>query len=165
VRFLASLASLAMLTVALMTGCTQAPPASAPVDQTAIGAAVDSVTANFFTAVAAKDSNAVTTFYADDAHFLPANMARVDGHDAIRAAWAGFLTMPGLHLTGTSNTKVISEAGDMVIDLGTYAMKWQDAKGKEMTDTGKYVTTYKKVNGEWKIVVDTFNSDIPVPGM
>jgi uncharacterized protein (TIGR02246 family) len=165
VRSLASLASLVMLAAALMTGCNQAPPASAPVDQAAIGAAVDSVTTSFFNAFAARDTDAVAAFYTDDAHLLPANMARADGRDAIRAGWAGFMSTPGVQLTGASNGKVVSEAGDLVVDLGTYSMKWQDAKGKEMVDTGKYVTVYKKTNGAWKIVVDTFNSDMPIPGM
>ena len=161
----ASLRSLATVSLLLFAGCTQAPPAPPAVDQAALGAAVDSVTTAFFTAVAAKDSNAVASFYADDAHLLPANAPRADGREAIRSSWASFLATPGLQLTGASNTKVVSEAGDLVIDVGTYSMRWLDAKGKEMGDTGKFVTTYKKMNGEWKIVVDTWNSDIPLSGM
>jgi ketosteroid isomerase-like protein len=53
----------------------------------------------------------------------------------------------------------------MVVELGSYVMKYQDPSGKSQTDNGKYATVYKMVNGEWKIVVDTFNSDIPIPGM
>ncbi len=32
-------------------------------------------------------------------------------------------------------------------------------------DAGKYVTVFRMVNGEWKIVVDTYTSDLPIPGM
>lgn len=71
--------------------------------------------------------------------------------------------MPGFDLRPVSNTKIISEAGDLVVDLGTYEFSGTDPKGKPMHDTGKYVTAIKKVNGEWKIVVDTFNSDTPMP--
>ena len=153
-----------ILLAALMSGCTSAPPATPPVDQAAIGAAIDAITPAFFAAVAARDSNGVANMYSDDAHLLVPNMPRADGKEAIRQAWIGFMATPGMELTGASNTKLISEAGDMVVELGTYVFKFQDKTGMAQTDNGKYVTVYKKVNGEWKIVVDTFNSDMPIPG-
>ena len=163
-RSSASAWSVPFVLAALMTGCTQAPPATPPVDQAAIGAAIDAITPAFFAAIAARDSTTLGNMYADDAHLLAPNMARVDGKDAIRHAWVDFMATPGMELVGTSNTKMISEAGDMVVELGTYVFKFQDKSGKAQADNGKYVTVYKKVNGEWKIVVDTFNSDMPIPG-
>ena len=157
--------SLPILFAALMGGCTSAPPATPAVDQAAIGAAIDVITPAFFAAVAARDTNALANMYAEDAHLLAPNMPRADGRDAIRQSWAGFMAIPGVELTGTANTKLISEAGDMVVELGTYVSKWQGAGGRVEADNGKYVTVYKKVNGEWKIVVDTYNSDVPIPGM
>ena len=91
-------------------------------------------------------------------------MPRADGHDAIRATWVAFLRTPGLDLHITSGTPIITQAGDMIIDVGAYDMKFTDAKGKPMEDVGKYVTIFKKVDGAWKIVVDTFNSDKAPPG-
>jgi len=157
--------SLPILLVALMGGCTSPPPATPAVDQAAIGAAIDAITPAFTAALAARDTNALANMYADDAHLLAPNAPRADGRDAIRQAWVGFMSIPGMELAPMANTKIISEAGDMVVELGSYVFKFQDPSGKPQTDNGKYVTVYKKVNGEWKIVVDTFNSDIPVPGM
>ena len=155
-----------ILCIALMSGCTAAPPATTPaVDQAAIAAAVDAITPAFAAAVAARDTNAIGAMYADDAHMMAPNMPRVDGRDAIRSAWAGFMSMPGMELVPTANTKIVSEAGDMVVELGTYVFRGTDPAGKPMADNGKYVTVYKRVNGEWKIVVDTYNSDLPVPGI
>jgi ketosteroid isomerase-like protein len=157
--------SLPILLAALVSGCTSAPPAPPAVDQAAIGVAIDGITPAFTAAIAARDTNAIVNMYADDAHFLAPNAPRADGKDAIRQAWVGFLSTPGMELTPISNTKMISEAGDMVVELGSYVFKWQDPSGKTMSDAGKYATVYKLVNGEWKIVVDTFNSDMPIPGM
>ncbi len=155
---------LGILLTAAVGGCAGTPPPPPAVDQTAIGAAIDSITTAFFGAVTARETTLVVNFYADDAHLLPANAARADGKDAIRQVWVGFLSTPGLQMTVTPNTKLVSEAGDMVVDLGSYVMNWQDAKGQPTSETGKYVTVFKKVNGEWKIVVDTYNSDMPAPG-
>jgi uncharacterized protein (TIGR02246 family) len=135
------------------------------VDQTAIGAKVDSVNAAYAAAIAQRDTNAAVGLYADDAHMMPANMPRADGKDAIRKVWVGLLSMPGLDLKITSNSKIVSEAGDMAIDLGTYTFAAKDPKGKPMTDHGKYVTVLKNVNGQWKILIDTWNSDVMPPGM
>jgi ketosteroid isomerase-like protein len=68
-------------------------------------------------------------------------------------------------LSTTSTAKMIAEAGDMAVDVGTYTFNGTDPKGKPMTDNGKYTTVFKKVNGEWKIAVDMFSSNVPVPGM
>ena len=161
--------SLPILLIASMGGCTGAPPATPAADQAAdqaaITDAVDAITPAFAAAVAAKDTNAIGAMYADDAHMLAPNMPRVDGKDAIRHSWAEFMSTPGVELVPEANTRIVSEAGDMVVELGTYLFKGQDAGGKPMIDHGKYVTVYRKVGGEWKIAVDTYNSDIPLPRM
>ena len=141
------------LVVGVMSGCAGAPAQRPAVDQAAIGVAIDALTPAFTAALAARDTNALVNMYSDDAHVLAPNMPRADGKEAIHKAWAGFLSTPGMELTPTANTKVISEAGDMVVELGSYVFKWKDAKGKTQTDNGKYATIYKMVNGEWKIVV------------
>jgi ketosteroid isomerase-like protein len=155
-----------LLSIALAAGCTgtrqQAPPA---VDTAAITAQVDSINQGFAAAMNAKDSTATANFYADDARLMPAGMARIDGKDGIRSALAGFQATPGFTFTLTSTEKMVSEAGDLVVDVGTYRLAWTGAKGKPAEDVGKYVTVFKKVNGEWKMVVDTFNSDKPMSGM
>jgi ketosteroid isomerase-like protein len=34
-------------------------------------------------------------------------------------------------------------------------------KGKRIEDSGKFVVAWKKVNGEWKVAYDIYNSDKP----
>ena len=156
--------TLSVLLAVLIGACTSQPKTPA-VDTAAISAALDSLNTAFVAAVAARDTSAVASFYASDAQLLPPGMPRVDGQDAIRTSWAGFLRTPGLEFHITSVNPIITEAGDMVIDVGSYTMKSTDAKGKPMEDVGKYVTVLKKADGGWKIAVDTFNSDTPIPGM
>lgn len=155
----------ALLVVPIVIGACQ-PAAQAPaVDTAGITAAIDSVGKAMSAAVAARDTDAVAALYADDAWVLPANEPRADGKEAIRKEWIGFLSIPGLEMTITSTGMKIADAGDQVVEAGTYQMKFLGAKSKPMTDTGKFVTVYRKVDGRWKIVVDTWNSDMPMPGM
>jgi uncharacterized protein (TIGR02246 family) len=156
---------LPLLVLAVVAGCERESSTSDKADVAAIEAKVDSLSKAYMAAVAARDTDAVANQYADDARFLPANSPRADGKPAIRQQVVGLLSMPGLEMTGASTQRLVSEDGDMVVDVGTYHIKWAGPKGKPIEDSGKTVTVLKKVNGEWKIVVDTFNSDTPMPGM
>lgn len=155
-----------MLPLTLMVvaaSCAQQ-EAKPTVDTAAIGASIDSLNQGFNAAVAARDTDAVVSIYSDDARVMPAHMPEAVGKDAIRRAWAGLLSFPGLELSITDNGRIIAEAGDQVVEHGAYRMKFQGPNGQPVEDVGKYVAVFKKVEGAWKIVVDTWNSDMPVPG-
>jgi ketosteroid isomerase-like protein len=156
---------LALLAVVVLgaAGCQSAPPKAPMADTGAMTAALDSLNKAFGAAVAARDTNAIFSNYAADARLMPAGAPMATGDEAIHAAWRGFLAIPGLDLKLASNAPILGEGGDLIIDVGTYTMKMNDAKGKPMQDVGKYVTIFKKVDGQWKIVVDTWNSDAPAP--
>ena len=51
-------------------------------------------------------------------------------------------------------------SGDLAYDVGTYTLSFDGPDGK-VTDTGKYVTVWTKVDGEWKVAADIGNSDLP----
>lgn len=143
-------------------GCSgmQKTESSAPAaDPAAAMAAADSLNQVYLKAVAARDSNTIIAMYADEAYLMPQGMPTMSGRQAIHTGWTGFLATPGLDLKFQSTKKMVSEAGDMVVDVGTYQQKMQDAKGKMVEDNGKYVTVFRKTPLGWKIVVDTFNSD------
>jgi uncharacterized protein (TIGR02246 family) len=156
--------ALVLAAAVLLGGCADGRKPAPAVDTAAIGAAVDSVKQACNAAIAARDTNAIAECYATDARVLPASMPRVEGKDAIRTWWAMALSAPGLELTLTPGQKLVSEAGDMVVDIGTYDYKAAGPKGQPMKDRGKHVTVLKKVDGRWKLVVDTWNSDSPPPG-
>ncbi|MCH6548145.1 MAG: DUF4440 domain-containing protein, partial [Gemmatimonadetes bacterium] len=111
-------------------------------------------------AVAVGDTLAIANLYAEDGYFMPPNGPRVDGRGAIRSAWAGMFQMPNLSLTFTPTDIVIADAGDMAYDIGTYNLGLDGPDGR-IEDNGKYLVVWQKVNGEWKIMADIFNSDIP----
>ncbi len=111
-------------------------------------------------AVAAGDTLAIANFYAEDGYFMPPNAPRVDGHGAISGAWAGMLQLPNVSLTFAPTDIVIAEAGDMAYDIGTYDLGWDGPDGR-IEDNGKYVIVWRKVNGDWKVMADILNSDIP----
>ena len=49
-------------------------------------------------------------------------------------------------------------SGDLAWESGAYAVK---AKSGATVESGKYLTVYKKSDGKWLIVRDTWNADAP----
>jgi ketosteroid isomerase-like protein len=158
-RQIRSLLPLAVFAIVGCAGMGQKEPAAPAVDQAAISAQIDSLNAAYMAAVTARDTSAIALMYADDAHLMAQGMPMMTGPGEIRRGWSGFLATPGLDLKTQSTKKMVSQAGDMVVDIGTYQQKMQDAKGATIEDVGKYVTIFRKTDAGWKIVVDTFNSD------
>ncbi len=111
-------------------------------------------------AVAAKDTTAIGNVYAEDGEFLPPGAPRVSGRAAVRSAWAALLKAPNLSLTFASSKVVVSSAGELAIATGPYKLG-MDAKGQRIEDAGKFVEAWTRVNGEWKVLGNIFNSDKP----
>jgi len=61
-----------------------------------------------------------------------------------------------------ANKVGVSRSGDLGYTSGTTGMSFKDASGKIVVYKGKYLTVWRKqVNGEWKVLYDMFNSDMP----
>ncbi|HEU4830468.1 MAG TPA: DUF4440 domain-containing protein [Gemmatimonadales bacterium] len=134
------------------------PATSRAGDEAAIRALDDSIVA----AMQARDAAAVSAYYAPDAQLLPPNRRSAMGPQAIRAAWAGDFSLPNIDLTFEPRRIDVAASGDLASDIGTYRVSLDGPAGP-VSDTGKYVVVWRKVNGEWKIAADMWNSDLPLP--
>jgi ketosteroid isomerase-like protein len=151
----------ALSVAVLMVGCAGQQTREAPAaDPAAARSAVDSLNQAFQGAVAGRDSNLLATFYADDARLLPPNAPMLQGRDAIRGFWAQFISDTSFSVSIQSMDVLVANSGDMAVDVGSYSSRMPGGT----QDTGKYVTVMRKVGDEWKIAIDTFNSDLPAPG-
>ena len=116
-----------------------------------------------------KDTEALVGHYADDAYFVAPGVAGTEGSTPIRQIYADASTDPAFDVQ-LSVTKVdVAASGDMAYARGKFTEKYTDKKtGKVMTDSGSYLTVYKKQDdGSWKAVEDFAaadrNSTEPVP--
>jgi len=56
----------------------------------------------------------------------------------------------------------VADSGDLAYSLGTWQLKGKDQKGNDVTQTGKYLTVWRKEKDRsWKVVADTGNVDPP----
>jgi ketosteroid isomerase-like protein len=103
---------------------------------------------------AAKDVDAFVSYFATDATIYGPGTPAVTGADNVRKAYAEMAGSPGFALSWTPTKAVVATAGDLGYTAGNYQMSMGGTSEK-----GKYVTTWKKENGEWKVVEDIFNAD------
>src|ERR1700730_17808012 len=127
-------------------------------------AAIRAADAAGLKAAQAKDVAGATANYADDASWLPPHAPLVQGKEAIRNAWAQLLAIPGLKIDWQITKVDVSRAGDMAYTLYKYEMTMDAPNGSPIHDSGKDMGVWvKQSDGTWKIVADTFNSDIALP--
>lgn len=108
------------------------------------------------------DADGIASLYADDAQVLAAGAAAVVGKPAIRTFMAG-------DIASTKSAGLVDNngafsgsgvSGDLGWVSGAYILN--NAAGA-VVDRGKYTTVFQRINGEWKIIRDTWNSDAAPP--
>ena len=158
-----SLFRLAVLNVCCLAflgpGCTQKQPDTRAADEAAIRAA----DVTFSQAVEAKQLDAALACYTDDAILMMSNAPMLNSKESIRKAFSEMLATTGMAMKWEVTKVEAARSGDFGYTVGMYEMTMNDAKGKPVTDRGKYATFWKKqADGNWKAVVDIANTDIPV---
>lgn len=130
------------------------------VDAEGARAAFEASNAAWTAAAIAGDAAAITALYSDDAILLAPDMPRATGQAEILAAFeALFGAYTFESMTITIDDVTIAEAGDIAYVVGSYQDSGTLADGTPVSSTGKYVSVQENVDGEWKIALDSWNSD------
>lgn len=113
-------------------------------------------------AAQAKDVDGAVANYAEDGSWLPPNAPMVNGKAAIRAGWLKLVNSPGFNIDWQIGKLEVGRAGDLGYTIYTYQLALEGPDGKPITDHGKDMAIWKKQSdGSWKMIADTFNSDLP----
>lgn len=110
----------------------------------------------FMTAVTDADVKALGAMYTADAKLLPANSEAIEGAEAISGFWSATMGM-GIKKV-MFETTTARQVGDMAIEEGKYALY---VEGDHIVDQGKYMVTWKKEEGKWKVYRDIWNTNAP----
>ena len=101
-----------------------------------------------------KDLDKFMSYVAADANGYPQGTPILAGADAFRKFISDLMAAPGYALSWTATKAVVAASGDLGYTTGAYNLAMAGTMEK-----GKYVTTWKKVNGAWKVADDIFNAD------
>jgi ketosteroid isomerase-like protein len=104
------------------------------------------------------DSAALAAMYTPNAQLFPMHREIVSGIEAIQQFWQGVMAsgVKGATLT----TLEVDEQGDTAYEVGKYELR---GEGNKVLDHGKYVVVWKRVQGQWRLHRDIWNSNLPAP--
>ncbi len=163
--------ALGLLALALATGCNQPKTAGMTSDSTAAGPpkvdkqaeenAIRDIGRKWEKMFADKDSAGIGQLFADDGYEMPPGTKAMKGPDEVTKGVGAMLrNSKDFKLTFAPSTIIVADAGDMAAERGTYQASWTGPKGKKIDDHGNYVTVWKKVGGQWKVVSDINTSEV-----
>ena len=119
-------------------------------------AAIDIANAAFMAGISAGDAAAVAALFTDDAQQFPPNSPMITGREAIQEALQNVIN-GGFNLQ--LEAVEVEGHGDTAHEVGKYTMIFDG----ESVDEGKYIVIWKKVDGQWQLHRDIFNSNNPPP--
>lgn len=150
---------LALIAAAVSSlSCASAPRVDVQSEEQAIRARL----AEGMAAVAAKDVDRFANLYAPDAALLLANVPIIQGRPAIRAELQKLFSAPNMSFSFASTKIEVAKSGDLAYELGTNRFVADMPEGR-VNDQGKYLAAWKKIDGQWMLVADAGNSDLPLP--
>jgi len=111
-------------------------------------------------AAAERNLDAIVDLFAPDGRIMPPNAEAAMGHDSVREAWGAILQLPELDFSFAPTSVTVAESGDLAYVIGTYQLMF-GSEDERVQDSGKYLDIWEKVDGEWKVMVEMYNSNLP----
>jgi len=127
-------------------------------------AAIEAATEEALAINATRDHTAyVDHYYTADVVIMPPNGEVIRGRDAALAFNENFPAYEDLQFIHVE----MDGEGDLAYVYGIYTMVMAAAEGEDpVEDRGKYLEIWKRQpDGGWKVALDIFNSDLPLPEM
>lgn len=135
---------------------------SATVDRSAEEAALRAADLAWSEVAGRKDLDAIVSYMAADGETLGPNEPAARTPAAIRASWSNLIGLPNVALRWQPLRVQVAESGEIGFTSGTYTLSFTGADGKPVNDKGKYLEVWKKVGGQWKCLMDSYSSDLPL---
>ena len=114
-------------------------------------------------AASTKDRAAVVALYDENALMVPPNADLVEKLESVQGYRFGFLETPGVELQFEILRAEISTSGDIGWTLSIGDITINNPEGPPGRDIIRDFHTWKKqADGSWKVVVDMWNSELPI---
>jgi ketosteroid isomerase-like protein len=104
------------------------------------------------------DARALVSLYTKDGKIMPPNAKVASGAKSLKRLFQSFWKAGDTVIK--LKTVEADGSGDLGYEVGEYTLAGNTGK---VSDRGKYIVVWKKVNGHWKLYRDIFNSNMPPP--
>ena len=105
----------------------------------------------------------VNSYYAPDAVLMPPETPALHGRESIRQFFNAVNTAGAADIAITTDNVI--QSCDMATEVGHYdfAMTPRNAGAATTHELGKYLVTWRKIDGQWRVVADMFSANAPAP--
>lgn len=103
----------------------------------------------------------VGSYYSPDAVFQVANIPQIEGRQPILDTYREFFET-FLEMEAAVTEVVASESGELAFEWGTNRVVVDSPEGP-VELLGKYSRGWKKIDGTWQIVIQTYSADVTPP--
>jgi uncharacterized protein (TIGR02246 family) len=132
-------------------------PIARPPDQAAIRA----LDAEMVAALNARDFDRYMSCLSGDATWMPPNQPAIGGKAAIGELVSDLFDIPDFIVAHYPTAIEVSDSGDLAVMTYTYEFTVTDSEGTAVTEKGKDVSVFKKVDGAWRLFMDMWSPDSP----
>lgn len=146
------------VSIILIIGCQNNPG----VDIVAEANKIRQLDSLWLEAMVAKDIEKSAGFFASDGVLMPNQSASITGREKIQEWFGLWLPDPNVSSTFKPETIEVSASGDIAYDRGTFHYLMEN-KSYRVEDSGKYLIVWKKIENEWKAILDMSNSNLAAP--
>jgi ketosteroid isomerase-like protein len=109
-----------------------------------------------------KDVEKIVSYWSDDAVVIPPGEPPVRGKDALRKMVGDLTNIPGFSISWKSSEIHFSPDGQLAYMYGENLFSMNDSTGNKIAIPGRGYTIWRKeTDGNWKCVVDIWNSPPP----
>ncbi len=112
-------------------------------------------------AAATRDADRVASFYAEDAIAYPPNEPVAIGRAAAKKVWASYFADVTFSISWKAVHAEVAKSGDLGYTAGTYEASFKGPDGKQVSEKGKYVCTWRKQKGGTGRPSTTFGTRMP----
>jgi uncharacterized protein (TIGR02246 family) len=144
----------------LLCACTQS-SVDVEAERTALRAAADA----YHEAGEGLDAEGFASSYTSNGLILPPNEAAVTGRDGAHEFIASFAEAPGASVSFSNMNVDVAASGDMGYTLADAVVTVDGPDGQPIEDKIRDFHLWKKQDGQWKIAIDIWNSEIPLAGV
>jgi uncharacterized protein (TIGR02246 family) len=122
-------------------------------------AAIEAADEVFMATFSRGDAAGLAALYTEDGQLMPPNAGFMTGREAVQAFWQAVMDM-GIE-KAVIDTVEVEDHGDTAIEVSKFKLF---GAGDQEVDQGKFIVIWKKVDGQWMLHRDIFNSSNPLPG-
>lgn len=144
----------------VLLGACVPPSVDVEAERASLRAAADA----YHEAARTTDMDSFVGLYTNDGVMLPPNAADEVGLQSVRNYATAFTQLPGFSIRFENVRVGVAASGDIGYTLANTVINVDGPDGNPVEDRGRDFHLWKKQDGEWKVAIDIWNSELPLPG-